>query len=148
MYLSVDPGKGAVDSIGVAIFKSNGDLIDMGQLTFPEFITYLDHLPGRLDKIICEDYKIFKRKAKAHIGSRVETAQTIGALRGWATKQKVEIIYQDSSILTTAQKLFQITMPADHTISHQFSALLHGKWYLYNKGIILSALEKQNENRG
>lgn len=145
MYLAIDPGAGNIDSIGLAVFYNTGDLMDMRQCTFKQFVDCLDSLVD-IHQVICEDYVIWNKKAKAHIGSRVETAQTIGALRGWAMSNgNIPIEFQESSILKPAEKLFQIQMPADHRVSHQFSALLHGMWNLYHKGLIKSALEKELE---
>ena len=145
MYLAVDPGRGRVDSIGVATFESDGTVVQMGQFTLPDFTVWLEKLP-RIEAIIYEEYRIYKRMAKAHIGSRVETVESIGTIKSFATRRGYTcLVAQRADILGAAQKLFQIKLPADHTVSHQYSALLHGLYYLYGKGIIKSALEVQME---
>lgn len=131
MLLAVDPGEGNVDSIGAALLNSaTGDIHFMGQFTFDNFVNWLETLVD-VTELLWEDYRIFKKKAKAHTGSRVATVQCIGVARSWAIRNGIPYSHQPSDILGAAQNLFQIKIPDDHTISHQFSAVLHGKYYLY-----------------
>jgi len=143
MLLAVDPGKGSVPSIGWALLHNEtGDLIDMGQDKFGDFVARLERLEG-VSHVVWEEYRVFAKRAKQHSGSKVETIQTIGAIKAWATRKGVTFSEQRADILPSAQNLFQIRMPADHRQSHCISALLHGMFYLYSKGIIQSALEKE-----
>ena len=144
MYLAIDPGKGATDSIGVAEFGLNGNFSTSSQLTFDQLIGFLEATYA-VDTVVIEEYKIFRGMAKQHTGSSVETAQTIGAIRAWAVRNNVEVVLQPSNILPIAQKLFQTKMPKNHAQSHQVSAYLHGAYWLYKKGVIKSELEKQQE---
>ncbi len=145
MYLAIDPGKGAVDSIGAAKFSATGDVLFMGQFTYDDFVPWLEEQKG-ITEVVYEEYRIFARKAKQHIGSKVETVECIGTIKSWCTRHAVPMTSQRSDILPVAEKLFQVYIPADHTISHQFSALLHGLFYLYRLGITKSALERELEN--
>lgn len=146
-YLGVDPGKGGVDSIGYAIVTDDATLIEMGQLTFPQFVMALETMAKKYEFIGCvyETYRVFRKKAKAHIGSKVETVQSIGVLKSWALRNNIPVAEQNPDILSIAERHFQIKLPEDHTISHQFSALLHVKEWLYRKGIGKSALELELE---
>jgi len=149
MYLAIDPGKGTVDSIGWAEFTDDGRLIRMGQDTRDAFVGRLEtynNMPVK--KVIYEEYKIFKKRVKAHINSKVETVQTIGIIKSWCIRNKVEWVEQPSLILGPAQNLFQVSIPEDHRISHQISAMLHGMYWLWEQKIIKSALEEQVAKAG
>lgn len=147
MYLAIDPGAGFSDTIGVAKFDATGNMVMCSQMTLPQFIPFLEG-QTEVTHVVYEEYKIRRGTAKKHTGSKVETIQTIGAIKSWCMRNKVPFTEQSSQILTGAESLFQIKMPVDHRQSHQVSALLHGMFYLYNMGIIKSALEMEIEKRG
>jgi len=149
MYLAVDPGKGAVDSIGWATFTDHGKLIQIGQDTREQFIERLESLNGKgVKAVIYEEYRIFKKRMKAHINSKVETIQTIGMIKSWCIRNNVPWVEQRSDILGPAQNLFQLFIPQDHTVSHQISATLHGLHYLWTIGLIKTYLEEQVAKAG
>jgi hypothetical protein len=145
-YLAVDPGAGRTDTIGYAVFDFEGSLIDLGQLTFEDFSDWLEeHVEDEFEKIICEDYRIRRDKIKSHVGSRVETIQTIGVIRAFARRKKIEIVFQEARILGPAQLHFGIKIPTDHSQSHRYCALLHGMEYLHSIGKAKTVLEKEYE---
>jgi hypothetical protein len=144
MYVAIDPGAGRTTTIGVAEFKNSGSLTSLHQFTWEEFNEFLESLdPKEVKKLIVEDYRIQKHKLTSHVGSRVETIQTIGAIRGWAHRYRIEIVFQRSNILEVAQLWFDIKIPSDHSRSHQISALLHGLFYLHSIGLARTKLEDE-----
>lgn len=140
-YIAWDPG---TVRIGVAGFYLNGECGAKTQLSISGLDIYLKQLqqfiddnPDRKPKVfIIEDYRVFKHKAKIHIGSRLETARVSGAIEAFARRNNIEIVFQPSRILGITQMWSGIRMPSDHTKSDQISAFLHGYHYLYNQGII------------
>lgn len=109
-----------------------------------EWLTELEADPERWPKVvICEDYRIFAKRAKAHIGSQVPTVQVIGMLKREAKRWGAEFILQPSSILSIAVLWSGVPMPSNHEISHDISAYNHGVYYLISKGIIENRLKKQ-----
>lgn len=147
-YYSFDPGAGRSDTIGRAKFDDYGCLMEMGQCTFDELVVYLEKQdPEEGDVCIYERYIIKPHKLTSHKGSRVETVQTIGAIKSWAIRNKLEIVEQPDSILAVAQLWFDLKMPSNHSISHQISATLHGMYYLKMQGKIMTALEADYARR-
>lgn len=153
-YASFDPGE-QDKGIGYALFDQHGVCVVFGQvMSFMSLENVLErtqiagHAPVETaEKFIIEDYKIFGSKANAHIGSRVPTIQCIGVIKLIAQKHKIEVVMQPSSILPIAEKWTQIKMPSNHAISHQFSALLHGRYWLIDNGIAETQLEIEERAR-
>lgn len=150
MYLAIDPGAGRKDTIGWALFGGDGILLEMGQVTFDGLVEKLGEWSRlTITHVIVEEYRIRSQRIQTHVGSKVETIQTIGAIKFWARSHRIIIVEQPATILPIAQKWFQIKMPADHSISHQISATLHGMYWLHRQGIIPTALEeKYARNKG
>lgn len=145
MYLSIDPGAGRTDSIGWALFNTRGHLTEAGQTTFDGLVEMLENWVKNgvvMETVVCEDYRIRRSKISSHVGSRVETIQTIGVIRGWCARNNFKMHLQPSRILPIAEKHFGITMPSDHTQSHQIAAILHGLWYLHSIGKVKTVLEE------
>lgn len=137
-YLCFDPGI----STGWARFDNEGQITEKG------ILRGLDALADFLEEteipthIICESYRVFKHKATAHIGSKVETAQAIGMIKAKARLWKAEYIEQPSSILTIAQMWSGVKLPSNHDKSHDIAAYNHGVYYLQKNGIRKSRLIK------
>ncbi len=146
-YLAIDPGKGRRDTIGIARFSATGEVLEIGQKTFEEFVPWLEEQKDVI-AVVYELYKIRANRARQHIGSKVETVQTIGAIKSFCTRHKVPCVEQDSSILSNGQKWFGIDIEQyGHDQSHQFSALVHGLYYLYLKGLVKTQLETEYAKR-
>lgn len=133
-YVAWDPG----ETTGVACWDAKPERICINQFRLPELdnflLTELEPNPPKV--FIIEGYQVFGHKAEAHIGSKLETSQIIGALKYFARRYKIEIIEQSSHILKVAQKFSGVKIPTDHKISHWASAYNHGYYYLHNKGLI------------
>jgi hypothetical protein len=144
VYLGIDPGAGYSSTIGVVKFSATGDMLAIHQFNYADFLTWLESQTNVI-AVVNEEYRIRRDKVSSHVGSKVETIQTIGAIKSYCHRNNVPQVEQRSNILPVAEKLFQIKMPKDHSVSHQISALLHMMFYLYNNQIIKSALEMEIE---
>jgi len=145
MYIAFDPGK----MTGWATFWNDGSVANMGQVNIEQLIDYVEMLVSQneidpLKAVIYEDFIVFKHKAKFMTGSRMETSQAIGIIKGLARRTGATLVMQGSDIKPVAQKFTQIFPPADHAQSHQIDAFNHGAYYLINKGIRKTALEEES----
>ena len=146
VYVSFDPGENS--NIGIAVFESEkGQTIWYGQIRLQDIQPNLNIIAGRskILAIICEDYRVFGHKARQHVGSRVETIQSIGVIKAFALGKHIPFVLQPSNILDIAQRLTQTKMPRDHSISHSVSAFLHGAYYLIQQGTRKTALQEMHE---
>jgi hypothetical protein len=136
-YLVFDPGL----STGWAAFDEKGDVQAKGILRgLDELISFLSDREDYPDVVIYEGYTVFGHKAKAHIGSKVETVQAIGMIKVYASRWKAEIVEQPSSILSIAQLWSGVRLPSNHDKSHDIAAYNHGVYYLQKSGIRKSRL--------
>jgi hypothetical protein len=145
-YLAIDPGAGRSKSIGYAFFDADGAPELLGQCTFDELIELMEEHKEELLEVIYEGYVIRRKNIRSHIGSKAETIQTIGAIRAFCKRSKINVIEQPSGILTMAQKHFGINIEQNgHSNSHQYAALLHGLHYLHSIGKpkALTVLERE-----
>jgi len=154
MYIAIDPGEGIrKPSIGVAVFSNTGELILAHQFYMQGFVDWLEHVSDSdgdvtIDHIIFEEYRVRKNKAMAHVGSRLPTPETIGYIKTFCYRKGIPWTAQrDVDVLGPAQKLFQIKMPSNHDNSHSVSAELHGRYWLWQNGIIKTALETEYAKR-
>jgi hypothetical protein len=85
---------------------------------------------------IVEGYAIRKDHLAWHSGSKVETAQTIGAIKAAARRMKIQVVEQPASILGTAPMHSGMKMPKNHALSHGPSAYNHGYHYLLTNKIV------------
>lgn len=142
-YLAIDPGAGFKDSIGVAKFSATGQAVLAVQYTFDDFVDFLEAQTD-VGFIIFEEYRIRRNRMQSHVGSKVETIQTIGVIKSWCRRKKVPFIEQPSGILSIASQWFQIKWPIpDHANSHYVSATLHGLYALKLMGVVKTALEAE-----
>lgn len=147
MYLAFDPGK----TTGWARFNDDGSSHSYGQVTIDELIAKCeewkaeDEFNNLLIAVIVEDYVLFKRKAAAQVGSRMETSQAIGVLKTLASATGAKFVLQPSNIKSTAEKWTQLFPPSNHKNSHWVDAFNHGAYYLINAGIRKTQLEMDNE---
>lgn len=134
VYVSWDPGT----STGVACWDKDGNPHRIGtELKSDEARDrFLDELANHpIREFIIEEYRVYASKARAHIGSKVYTAQVIGDLKSWARRHGVKVIEQRSDIKDSAAKWAQVTVPKGH-MPDWMAAYLHGYYYLHRKGLI------------
>lgn len=130
-YLAFDPGA----ATGVCRFDHTGDEVEL------KILRGLDALADYLEEckpasvVIYESYIVFQKKANAHIGSNLPTAQAIGMIKAKARKWGATIIPQPSSILPIAQMWSGVKLPSNHKESHDIAAFNHGVYYLTKEGI-------------
>ena len=146
--IGVDPG----EAVGYAVFEVHPDdpikthMIYLGQgrhTSFDgEFVRMLQKYEPKT--VVIEDYRVFSHKLKAHRNSRMNTSQMIGKVETLGTLFNYEMILQPSSILPVAEKWTQTPLPKNHSISHQFSALNHARFYLIKNKLDLSELDRKN----
>lgn len=138
MILAVDPGI----TIGWAIFEDDGEIHTFGQIHKDEFPTWLAEQEHSFHTIVVEDYVLYRKKAVKQSGSNMPASLVIGQLEMFAAQQGAKLIKQQADILPQAQKISGIKMPSDHSISHQFSAINHGIFWLVKEGIRENALAR------
>lgn len=139
-YLAFDPG----ETTGAAVFDQNGEVMRLAQLKFDELVEFLEnYADAPIIVVVCEQFKLFKHKAKSFAGSRMETSQAEGVIRGFASRLGAEFVLQAPDRKPIAQRWTQIFPPSDHALSHQVDAFNHGAYYLINKGVRKSYLEEQ-----
>lgn len=128
--LAIDPG----DTTGWATLEFNGGkLIDMGQTDLNETLDLIAGLDTNgLMRIVCEDFLLFKQKARQQAGSRFKAVQIIGAIKSFARRENIPLILQPSGILTVAAKISGVVQPNNHAVSHKIDAFNHGFYYLVN----------------
>ena len=145
MILAFDPG----DTTGVCVFKENGDVASLSQLSLSEFLawaaTYEPEEP--VTTLVIEDYVLFAKRAVKQSGSRMKASQVIGALKLLAIRLNATVVMQPSSIMPIASKWSQIYLPANHAQSHQIAAFLHGYYWLVQQGRVKTPLQKEAEAR-
>jgi len=119
--------------------------VAMGQVHIDDLTKFLEKLDPTPSSVGYESYKIFRKKAGAHIGSDVPALQAIGMIKSYASRHGKVLRDQPSSILKTAEMWTGIYMPSDHSQSHQIAALLHGSYFYITEGMMRTRLE---ENHG
>lgn len=143
-YASFDPGV----TTGVVLWDAKGVSLRVYQFKQKELSQFLNEDPAlkTVEIFIIEEYRVYSHKALAHIGSKLETVQIIGQLKGYAGSKGIEVVEQSARILKIAQMWSGLKIPSDHKQSHWPSAYNHGFYYLRKRGIIKSKLlESKND---
>lgn len=136
-FISIDPGKGRLSTIGVTCWNRDPQPVFIENLNKEEFGALLDSLEGKTEgmaEIIYEEYVV--NPAIPHGGKKVETIQVIGQIKDFARRNKVPCVGQPASILGIAEKWSGVKMPKKHSTSHRISAFLHGYYRLTQQGIL------------
>jgi len=135
MYLAFDPG----NTTGWAEFDPHGEISDFGQLEngvegVTEFVMAYDK---PIHTVVIESYMVRPddHSVKANVGSKLETVQVIGVLRGWAYSRKAEIVMQQPQIKKIAEKFSGYEPKGSHKNSHYVDAINHGVYFLVKKGL-------------
>ena len=134
MYLAFDPG----NTTGWAEFDAHGKIVDHGQIEngvegLTEFLFSYDK---PVQTVIYESYMVRPddHSVKANVGSKLETVQAIGIIRGWAYTIKAELAPQQQQIKKIAELQAGFKVKGDHKNSHWQDAVLHGVYYLVKNG--------------
>lgn len=132
-YLSIDPGQ----ATGYACFDKQGKLLDFGILrTEQAFFRFLKEIDDPPTLIICEEYKLFQRKAIQQSGSDMVASRMVGALEYFAFLHSTPIVFQPASIKKIAEMWSGKPAPKNHAESHGIDAYNHGIYYLQKNNII------------
>ena len=147
MYLAYDPGK----TTGWAAFRDNGEVFAYGQVSLEELIDHLNEVQewsktDPIKVIIYEDFIVYKSKAQKLTGSRMEASQAIGMIKKLASDTGAKLVQQPANIKSIAQKWTQLRPRGSHDKSHWIDAFNHGAFYLINKGIRQTELERSLKN--
>jgi hypothetical protein len=131
-YLAIDPG----DTFGWAKADAEGNLLGFGQESEHNFVKWTDeHLTSDLDLVICEDYVLYQKKAKAQSGSRMKTSKQIGKLELLCEMRGVKFELQHAQYYPIGAMWGGFKIPTNHSISHQWVAAAHLIYNLTRKGI-------------
>lgn len=134
MILAFDPG----ETTGWAEFDIHGKIVDHGQITNGvEGLTgWLMEYDKPVHTVIYESYMVRpdSHSLQANVGSKMETVQAIGVIRGWAFTKKAEIVAQQPQIKKIAELQAGFKVKGDHKNSHWQDAVLHGVYYLVKTG--------------
>lgn len=126
MILAIDPG----DVSGYAFLNMEGVLADMGQFKLANMESFLDGLHG-INVIVLENFRI--RPDQNFSWSEMNTIQVIGAIKYRAHQLKCKVVLQEPSCYSIGAKWAGVTIPKDHSISHQVVAYAHGTYYSHKK---------------
>lgn len=143
-----DPG----DTTGFAIWNvadGKATPVGMGQCSMEGITEAWKEIAsgyGSPDVVIVEDFRLFRGRAVQQAGSQMKAPQGIGSLRTLAELVDAQFVVQPANIKATAKKQAKITIPSDHSLSHEWDAYLHGfHWLLKNKYVTTQlAREKAN----
>lgn len=137
--LAFDPG----DTTGVCEFNERGQVLRLFQLSFDDLLKFLNDYPGPVMQVVCEDFILFRKKARQQSGSKMKASQAIGMIKAFALRKEAPLAMQGSDIKPMAMKFSQIKMPSNHSESHQYDAFLHGYYWLVKNGMIKTRLQEQ-----
>lgn len=131
--LCIDPGHGT----GWATISKEGATLATGiTRSRDELYEVLKEIPHTVEVVVMEDYMLFGHKVKQQSGSKLETVRVIGAVDSWAALRGIPVVLQPASILPIAKRWTGIKYSGAHKDGHHASALLHGYYYMYDKGIL------------
>lgn len=142
--IGVDPG----DTTGIAVFSGNGVLVSTGQHTVTELIKWVNAYLDPISVLVVEDYRIYSRRAIQQSGSKVGAAQVIGIMKLWAVEKGAYMVLQGADLLPTASKISGVKMPSKHSVSHWVSAFNHAYLWMFQAGIVKSALDIERHGNG
>jgi len=131
-YLACDPGK----ATGWATWDDKGNPLDMGTVwNYDELHDLLAAFPITIKVVIVEDFKLFGKRAKSQIGSRMPASLSIGRIETFAKLWGASLVKQPSGVKEIAEKLTgHSTKGMDHSKTHVIDAYNIGEyWLIKNK---------------
>jgi predicted Zn-ribbon and HTH transcriptional regulator len=131
-YISIDPGK----TNGVCGYDEKyycQFMVTIPSIDMMQFLNQFD----KVDKCICESYKVYPQKAKQHIYSDMETSRVIGRIESWAELKGIELIMQPASIKPTGYAWTgKKPLPKSNSLNHQLDAYIHFMYWAVRNGKI------------
>lgn len=125
MILAIDPG----DVSGYAFLNMDGVLADMGQFKLKDMHKFLDSLVD-IKHLIVENFRI--RPGQNFSWSEMDTIQVIGAIKYRAYQLGLTAVLQEPNKYGIGAKWAGVTIPKDHSISHQVVAYAHATYYSHH----------------
>lgn len=130
--LSVDPG----ENVGYALWDG-GECYENGKVSRSQFMQWLvDGYFNGVDRVVAEDFKLFRGRAQKQVGSKMPASLVLGALELWCRQQGIWLEKQHSGILSIASLHANRPLPQGHC-PDDLSAYLHGYYYLENTGVLV-----------
>lgn len=131
-YLALDPG----ETTGWATFNHAGDMLAMGQFKQAEQTKVLnDLIHADLKHVIAEDYRNYASHKQAR-WSRNQTSKNIGAIELMCELRSVPCTLQGAHVKHIGYKWCGLPgPPSNHSISHQYDAMVHGVYWLQQSGV-------------
>lgn len=131
ILLSVDPG----EHVGYALWDDT-DCYENAIVSKSQFMQMLvDGYFEGVDKVVAEDFALFRGRAQKQVGSKMPASQVLGALELWCRQRSIWLTKQHSGILSVASKHANRPLPAGHC-PDDLSAYLHGYYYLEGQGVL------------
>lgn len=145
-YLGIDPG----DLTGVAVVSDSGGIMDFDNLNSDQMMEFLEKVKQYepIHRIIMENYIVYRQRAQQHTGSKLVAAQVIGIVKFWAKQNNIPITLQMSHILSIAQKQSGLIPRGAHKVNHWVDAANHVYYYMYQKKLIPTPLERKLASEG
>ena len=147
--IGVDPG----EAVGFAVFEVHPDspidtrMIYLGQgrhTTFnEEFVELVNKYSPKI--VVAEDYIVYSHKLKAHRNSRMNTSRMLGKIEALGDVFNYKVELQPASILPVAEKWTKRPLPKNHSISHQFSALNHARFYMIKNNLDVNEMIREGK---
>lgn len=138
--IGIDPG----NTTGwAAVDSKTGDIKELKHIPFEtvsEFLSAYDW--SQVDRVICEDFRLFPNKAKEQAGSDFQVVQVIGMVKQMVMMKNIPLIMQMSSILPIAERQAGLKIPKKHSESHKIVALLHTRFWMIHNRIIPSVAQQ------
>lgn len=143
-YISFDPG----ETTGVACWDETPAAVRLEMYNDSELYQFLqgEVVSNRPDEFIIEEYRVYRSKAGAHVGSKIPTIQVIGALKMFAKVNNIKVIEQPATILGIAEKWSGVYRPSNHAVGHSICAMLHGYYNLHKRGLIKPRVLEADKN--
>lgn len=129
ILLSVDPG----ENVGYALWE-DGDCYENKVVKRNVFMQMLtDGYFEGTDKVVAEDFTLFRGRAQKQTGSKMPSSLVLGALELWCRQHQIWLHKQHSGILAMAARHADRKLPAGHC-PDDLAAYLHGYYYLEELG--------------
>lgn len=103
--------------------------------TEEELHDFLAGLP-RIAVVIYENFRLFKSKAQAQVGSKMPAPKAIAQIETFARLWNATMVKQEASIKPIAERMTGVsTKGMDHSKTHVLDAFNHGEYFLYKNKI-------------
>jgi hypothetical protein len=141
--LSCDPGPDGTSGTTGFAYQDENSLYELGDIfSAAEFFKGWDLQEKPIDYIVVEGYFPLPGKEVMHYYRPNKTSEQIGRIKMWAELNDIPIHeYRpaDKPKECKATQVFPKKVPK--AIEHRLDAYNHGRWFLIEKGLALTALE-------